>query len=95
MNVRKLPKEKLNRLILVGLATLIAVAGLYFGLIRRQNEGLAGLAEKKTAASNKLKVVLGTLQRAEPDPSGAGRCEEQSRPSRKRRGLRRPLCLGD
>ncbi len=66
MNVRKLPKEKLNRLILVGLATLIAIAGLYFGLIRRQNEGLAGLAEKKTAASNKLKVVLGTLQRAEP-----------------------------
>ena len=47
MNFRKLPKEKRNHLILVVLVTLIAVAGLYFGLIRRQNESLARLARTK------------------------------------------------
>ena len=51
MNSRKLSKEKRNRLVLVALATLIAVAGLYFLLIQRQNEGLARLAQKKAAAA--------------------------------------------
>ena len=54
----KLSKEKLNRLILVGLATLIAVSGLYFGLIRSQNENLAGLDRKKAAAAKKLEGML-------------------------------------
>ena len=66
MNARKLSKEKLNQLILVGLATLIAVVGLYFGLIRHQNESLVRLADKKTAASKKLKVVLDAIHRADP-----------------------------
>ncbi len=65
MNFRKLPTEKRNRLVLVTLATLIAVAGLYFGLLRHQNEGLARLAEKKTAASTKLKLVLDAIHRAD------------------------------
>jgi hypothetical protein len=65
MNFRKLPKEKRNRLVLVALVTLIAVAGLYFGLIRRQNDSLARLAGKKTAASTKLKVVLDAIHRAD------------------------------
>ena len=34
----KLPKEKRNHLVLVALAALIAVLGLYFGLIQGQNE---------------------------------------------------------
>jgi hypothetical protein len=63
MKSRKLPKEQLNRLVLVALATLIAVAGLYFGLIRRQNESLAHLAQKKDAAAKKLQVVLDTVRR--------------------------------
>jgi Tfp pilus assembly protein PilO len=63
MNSRKLPKEQRNRLVLVALATLIAVAGLYFGLIRRQNESLAHLAQKKDAAAKKLQVVLDTVRR--------------------------------
>jgi hypothetical protein len=65
MNFRKLPKEKLNQLILVGLAILIAVAGLYFGLIRRQGDGLTRLAGKKTAASTKVKTVLDAIHRAD------------------------------
>ena len=65
MNLRKLPKDKLNKLILVALATLIAVAGLYFALIRQQNEGLTKLADKKSTASKKLKVVQDTIRRAD------------------------------
>ena len=65
MNFRKLPKEKRNHLVLVALAALIAVAGLYFGLIRRQNESLAHLALKKDAAAKKLQVVLDAVRRAD------------------------------
>ena len=65
MNFRKLPKEKLNKLILVVLATLIAIAGLYFGLIRRQNENLVRLAQQKAGAAKKLQLVRDTLRRAD------------------------------
>jgi hypothetical protein len=65
MKSSKLPKEKLNKLILVVLATLIAIAGLYFGLIRRQNENLVRLAQEKAAAAKKLQVVGDTIRRAD------------------------------
>lgn len=65
MNLSKLPKEKLNRLILVILATLIAIAGLYFGLIRRQDENLVRLAQQKTAAAKKLQVIRDAIHRAD------------------------------
>ena len=65
MKLSKLPKEKLNRLILVILATLIAIAGLYFGLIRRQNENLVRLAQQKAAAAKKLQVIREALHRAD------------------------------
>jgi len=65
MNLSKLPKEKLNRLILVILATLIAIAGLYFGLIRRQNENLVRLAQQKAAAAKKLQVIRDAIHRAD------------------------------
>jgi hypothetical protein len=64
MNLSKLPKEKLNRLILVLLITLIAIAGLYLGLIRRQDENLVRLAQQKTAAAKKLQVVHDAIHRA-------------------------------
>ena len=65
MNLSKLPKEKLNRLILVILATLIAIAGLYFGLIRRQNENLVRLAQQKAAAAKKLQLIREAIHRAD------------------------------
>jgi Tfp pilus assembly protein PilO len=65
MNFRKLPKEKRNHLVLVALAALIAVAGLYFGMIRRQNESLARLAQKKDAAAKKLQVVQDAVHRTD------------------------------
>jgi Tfp pilus assembly protein PilO len=61
MNFRKLPKEKRNHLVLVVAVTLITVAGLYLGLIRRQNESLARLAQQKDGAAQKLKTVLGAI----------------------------------
>jgi Tfp pilus assembly protein PilO len=65
MNFRKLPKEKRNKLVLVILLTLIAVAGLYYALIRRQHDNLATLAEQKTAAAAKLQRVLDAIRRTE------------------------------
>ncbi len=65
MNFRKLPKEKRNRLVLVALVTLIAVAGLYVGLIQRQHDSLTQLGQKKDAAARKLQVVLDALHRAD------------------------------
>ena len=65
MKLSKLPKEKLNRLILVILATLIAIAGLYFGLIRRQNESLVRLAQQQAAAAKKLQVIRDAIHRAD------------------------------
>ncbi len=65
MNLRKLPKEKRNSLILVALVTLIAVIGLYFSLIQHQRQSLANLARQKAAAASKLQAVLDAIQRAD------------------------------
>jgi hypothetical protein len=65
MNFRKLPKEKRNKLVLVAVLTLVAVAGLYFFLIRHQHENLASLAEQRAAAAKKLQVVLDAIRRAD------------------------------
>ena len=66
MKVSKLPKEKRTKLVLVALLTLVAASGLYFGLIRRQNEALAHLAERKATAARKLQTVRDAIHRAEP-----------------------------
>jgi len=66
MNLRKLPKEKRNQLVLVVLVTLMAITGLYFALIRHQNDKLAKLKQQKTAAAQKLQLVRDTIQRAKP-----------------------------
>ena len=65
MNFSKLPKEKRDRLILVVLGTLIAGAGLYFGLIRRQHETLDYLVQKKVSATQKLQAVHDAIHRAD------------------------------
>jgi hypothetical protein len=65
MNLRKLPKEQRNKLVLVVLVTLMAIAGLYLSLIRRQHEGLAALGQQKAAATGKLQRVLDTIRRAD------------------------------
>lgn len=44
---------------------MFAIAGLYFGLISRQNESLAHLAEKQAAAAKKLQVVSDAIHQAD------------------------------
>ncbi len=65
MNFRKLPKDKRNSLVLVVLVTLIAIAGLYFGLLRLQYDSLTQLSKQKATATRKLQVVLDSLHRAD------------------------------
>lgn len=64
MNFKKLPKEKQKALALVALTTLIAGVGLYFGLIRNQQEGLARLAEQKSTADKKFQTVTNAVNRS-------------------------------
>jgi Tfp pilus assembly protein PilO len=66
MNLTKLPKEKQKKLALVILLTLIGAAGLYFGLLRNQQESLTRLAREKAAKSKQLQDVVQTVRRAEP-----------------------------
>jgi len=65
MNLRKLPKDKRNKLFLVVLVTLMAIAGLYFSLIRRQHESLANLTRQKAAAADKLQRVVDTIRQVD------------------------------
>ena len=51
-------------MVLVALAALIAVLGLYFGLIQGQNESLARLAQKKLEVQASQRRVLDAVRRA-------------------------------
>jgi Tfp pilus assembly protein PilO len=64
MNFQKLPKEKRNQLIAVVLGTLVALAGLYFGLIKYQEQNLQRLAEKKVAVEKRHRQVLNAIKNA-------------------------------
>ena len=65
MNLRKLPKDKRNKLVLVVLVSLITAAALYFTLIRHQHESLTRLAAQKAAAASKLQRMLDAIHRAD------------------------------
>jgi Tfp pilus assembly protein PilO len=65
MNFKKLPKDKRNHLILVFLATALAIAGLGFGLIRRQYQNLNELAREKVAAQSKVRQMEDTVKQAD------------------------------
>src|SRR6266699_1770651 len=65
MKASKLPKEKRDQLILIGLVTLAVLAGLGFGLIKYQYETLARLAAKKTEAEQKFVQMQEQIKRAD------------------------------
>jgi Tfp pilus assembly protein PilO len=58
----QLSKEKRNQLILVALATMAVVTGLWFGLIRRQQDGLRRLATEKGMVQGKLSQIRDTIR---------------------------------
>jgi hypothetical protein len=64
MNLRKLPRDKRNKLLAVVLGTLVALAGLYFGLIKHQEQNLVHLAQKKVAVEARHRQVLDAIKRA-------------------------------
>ena len=63
MNFRKLPKDKRDKLILVIVGAVLAVAGLYFFLISGQNQNLVRLAGKKAEAQASQRRVLEAIGR--------------------------------
>jgi Tfp pilus assembly protein PilO len=63
--MNKLSKEKRQQLVLVVLITLTVLSGLWYGLIRAQQRGLAGLAERKTGVEKELANVKSTIARAD------------------------------
>ena len=65
MKFSKLPKEKRNHLVLVGLVTLAVLSGLGFGLIKNQFNSLSGLAAKKVDAEQKLHKMQENIKHAE------------------------------
>jgi Tfp pilus assembly protein PilO len=64
-SMKSLSKEKRNQLVLVVLLTGAVLAGLWFGLIRAQQQGLTVLAGDKIAAEQKLDQVRQAIETAE------------------------------
>ena len=63
--MKNLSKEKRNELVLVVLITGAVLAGLWFGLIRFQQQRLAGLGENKRAAEQRLEQVRQAIETAD------------------------------
>ena len=63
MNLRKLPKEKKQHLMLIGLLTVAVLVGLGLGLIKQQFGSLASLAEKKVTTRKKLQQIEDAVKR--------------------------------
>ena len=63
MNFRKLPKEKKQQLLLIGVLTLGTLIGLGVGLIKSQYEHLRIMADKKVSTQKKLQRVEEAVKR--------------------------------
>jgi Tfp pilus assembly protein PilO len=64
MNLRKLPRDKRNKLIAVVAGTLVALAGLYFGLIKHQEQNIEHLKQNKVAVEAKHRQMLEAIKHA-------------------------------
>jgi Tfp pilus assembly protein PilO len=60
--MNRLSTEKRNQLVLVGIISLAAVAGLWFSLIRSQQDDLRTLAAKKKEDQDKLSQIAETIK---------------------------------
>ncbi len=63
--MNKLSNDKRNQLILTVLVTVTVIAGLWLGLVRKQQHTLAELASRKKSAAQKLQVVKQTIENAD------------------------------
>ena len=64
MNLRKLPREKRNKLIGVVVGTVLIVAAAYFLLIQHQHQNLVRLAQKKLEVQASQRRVLDAVHHA-------------------------------
>ena len=60
--MNRLSKEKRNQLVLVIIVVLAVIAGLWFSLIRTQQEDLRALGDKKLEDSTKLSQIGDTIK---------------------------------
>ena len=60
--MKRLPKQKQNQVIFVGVLTLLIVAGLWYGVIRVQQDGLRKLEADKKAGANKQAQIQETIK---------------------------------
>ena len=65
MKFSKLPKQRRNHLVLVGLVTLAALGALGFGLIKPQFQNLSSLAAKQDAAKLQLQKMQDSIKNAQ------------------------------
>lgn len=63
--MKKLSKEKQQQLILVVLVTAIVIGGLWFFLIKAQQDSLARLAQRKAQSRQKLEMVKHAIATAD------------------------------
>ena len=63
MNLRKLPKEKKQHLMLIGIFTLAGLIALGWGLIKNQYDYLGSLADKKVSTQKKLQRIEEAVKR--------------------------------
>lgn len=62
--MNRLSKEKRNQLILTVMITVMALSGLWFGLISFQNQNLRTIGQNKETAKTKLKKMEDTIHDA-------------------------------
>jgi Tfp pilus assembly protein PilO len=60
-----LPKERRNPFIFAVLVTAVVLAGIYFGLINRQNATLSSLAQARKSAGEKLKSMQSAIKNSD------------------------------
>ena len=63
--MNKISKEKQQQLVLVILVTVLALAGVWFGLISSQKQNLRKVAERKVEARKKLQLVKQAVESAD------------------------------
>ncbi len=62
--MKNLPKEKRNHLILVIMIVMMALSGLWFGLIAFQQQNLQRIGQNREAAARKLKLMEQSIKNA-------------------------------
>src|SRR2546423_12962989 len=64
MKFRQLPKEKRQKLALIGLITLATLAAVWFGLMGFQRARIKQLAQTKANSEAKVKTMSDAIERA-------------------------------